>query len=146
MGRSWPSTAGALADQLVADVVARLEDLEATYAPGLVLPVTFGGHVVGPDVAADLAFTLGLLHADGIEQVAGRSVVDSILDVLRAIEAQGINGGIDLSEDYPELGNALLTCATETRTVDEIENYATHLDRITSRRSLDPPCAEKVAG
>ncbi len=69
-----------------------------------------------------------------------------VTDVLRAIEAQGINGGIDLSEDYPELGNALLTCATETRTVDEIENYATHLDRIMSRRSLDPPCAEKVAG
>lgn len=69
-----------------------------------------------------------------------------VSDVLRAIEAQGINGGIDLSGEYPELGNALLTCATETRTVDEMENYATHLERIMSRRSLDPACAEKVTG
>ena len=67
-------------------------------------------------------------------------------DVLRAIEAQGISGGIDLSAEYPELGNALLTCATETRTADEIESYATHLERIMSRRSLDPPCAEKDTG
>lgn len=56
-----------------------------------------------------------------------------VADVLSAIEAQGINGGIDLSPDYPELGNALLTCATETRTIDEIESYATHLERILSR-------------
>jgi glycine dehydrogenase subunit 1 len=68
-----------------------------------------------------------------------------VADVMRAIEAQGINAGIDLSSEYPELGNALLTCATETRTVDEIENFATHLERIMSRRSLDPACAEKVA-
>ena len=67
-------------------------------------------------------------------------------DVLRAIEAQGINGGIDLSVEYPELGNALLTCATETRTVDEIEGYATHLERVISRRSMDPPSTGKVAG
>lgn len=66
-------------------------------------------------------------------------------DVLRAVEAQGIIGGIDLSADYPELGNALLTCATETRTVDEIEGYATHLERILSRRSPDPASAEKAA-
>jgi glycine dehydrogenase subunit 1 len=67
-----------------------------------------------------------------------------VADVMRAIEAQGINAGIDLSSDYPELGNTLLTCATESRTMDEIENFATHLERIMSRRSLDPPCAEKV--
>jgi len=67
-----------------------------------------------------------------------------VADVMRAIEAQGINAGIDLSSEYPELGNALLICATECRTVDEIENYATHLERIMSRRSLDPACAEKV--
>lgn len=60
-----------------------------------------------------------------------------VADVLRAVEAQGIIGGIDLSADYPELGNALLTCATETRTVDEIEGYATHVDRIMSRHSPD---------
>ena len=68
----------------------------------------------------------------------------AVPDVLHALEAQGINGGIDLTTDYPELGNALLTCATETRTMDEIESYATHLQRIMSRRSVDPSRVEQV--
>ncbi len=66
--------------------------------------------------------------------------------ILKALEAQGIVGGIDLSPHYPQLGNALLVCATETRTDSDIGNYATHLERIMSRRRLDPPCAQKVAG
>ena len=69
-----------------------------------------------------------------------------VADVLHALEAQGINGGIDLSQDYPELGNALLTCATETRTIDEIESYATHLERILARPTADPVRAQKVSG
>ena len=32
--------------------------------------------------------------------------------------------GFDLSTDYPELGNALLVCATETRTAADIQAYA----------------------
>ncbi len=86
MSRPWPSTASDLADQLVADVTGVLVDLEADYTPGLVLPATFGGHLVGPDVAADLGFTLGLLHEDGVDDVAGCSVVDTVLRVLRDID------------------------------------------------------------
>ena len=41
----------------------------------------------------------------------------------RACE-RGIVGGFDLSTDYPELGNALLVCATETRSSEDIEKYA----------------------
>ena len=44
--------------------------------------------------------------------------------VLHALEAQGILGGIDLTADYPELGSAILVCATETKTDDDIERYA----------------------
>ncbi|MDX1252574.1 MAG: aminomethyl-transferring glycine dehydrogenase subunit GcvPA [Gammaproteobacteria bacterium] len=51
-------------------------------------------------------------------------------EVLCELAAQGVLGGYDLSEDYPELGHALLVCATETRAADDIEIYAHHLRRI----------------
>jgi glycine dehydrogenase subunit 1 len=44
--------------------------------------------------------------------------------VLEALAARGIVGGCDISRDYPALGNALLVCATETRTLQDIETYA----------------------
>jgi glycine dehydrogenase subunit 1 len=45
-------------------------------------------------------------------------------DVLEALAKRGIVGGYDLSRQYPDLGNALLVCATETRTDEDIELYA----------------------
>ena len=47
--------------------------------------------------------------------------------VLESLAARGIVGGLDLSEHYPELGQALLVCATETKTTADIERYATAL-------------------
>jgi glycine dehydrogenase subunit 1 len=47
--------------------------------------------------------------------------------VLATLAAQGIVGGYDLGRDFPELGNALLVCATETRTSEDIARYATKL-------------------
>jgi len=47
--------------------------------------------------------------------------------VLRELETQGILGGFDLSGDYPELGSALLVCATETKTAGDIARYAAAL-------------------
>jgi len=47
--------------------------------------------------------------------------------VLKMLEARGILGGISLAEHYPELGNALLVCATETKTSEDIESYANAL-------------------
>src|SRR6187401_1729442 len=44
--------------------------------------------------------------------------------VLDALATRGIVGGFDLTSRYPELGNALLVCATETRTSDDIQKYA----------------------
>jgi glycine dehydrogenase subunit 1 len=43
--------------------------------------------------------------------------------VLKALLARGIVGGLDLGGYYPELGNALLVCATETKTAADIERY-----------------------
>ena len=44
--------------------------------------------------------------------------------VLKALEAQGVLGGLNLAEHYPELGPALLVCATETKTAADIDTYA----------------------
>ncbi|HXN09728.1 MAG TPA: aminomethyl-transferring glycine dehydrogenase subunit GcvPA [Steroidobacteraceae bacterium] len=44
--------------------------------------------------------------------------------VLAALAARGIQGGLDLAEYYPELGSALLVCATETKSTADIEAYA----------------------
>jgi glycine dehydrogenase subunit 1 len=50
-----------------------------------------------------------------------------VAPLLASLSARGILGGYDLSSDYPELGHALLTCATESRTADDIERYAHEL-------------------
>jgi glycine dehydrogenase subunit 1 len=39
-------------------------------------------------------------------------------------------GGFDLGADYPELAPALLVCATEMRTEDEMRRYADTLARL----------------
>jgi glycine dehydrogenase subunit 1 len=47
-----------------------------------------------------------------------------VAPVLEELAAGGIVGGHDLGSDFPELGHALLACATETRTRDDIGAYA----------------------
>jgi glycine dehydrogenase subunit 1 len=47
--------------------------------------------------------------------------------VLEKLAKQGILGGLDLSRHYPELGDAILVCATETKTEADIEKYAVAL-------------------
>jgi glycine dehydrogenase subunit 1 len=50
-----------------------------------------------------------------------------VAPVLSSLAKQGILGGLDLSELYPELGYALLVCATETKTQSDIDRYVTAL-------------------
>ena len=50
-----------------------------------------------------------------------------VAPVLEALVARGIVGGYDASRDYPSLGHALLVCATETRTREDIDAYAAAL-------------------
>jgi len=50
-----------------------------------------------------------------------------VAPVLKSLASRGILGGLDLSEDYPELGHALLVCATETKSTAEIDAYAAAL-------------------
>ncbi len=53
-----------------------------------------------------------------------------VAPLLEALAERGILGGYDLSRDYPELGHALLLCATETRTTTDIETYFQALDDV----------------
>lgn len=93
-----------------------------------------------------------LTAIDGVETVFNRPVFhETVLrlntqvgDVMRALEAQGIIAGFNLTEYYPELGETLLVCATEMRTEEDIQRYYFQLERIISKRRLNPPCAVKV--
>ena len=77
------TTAGALADRLIATTSDKLTELEGSTAPGLVLPGIHAGHVVGDDATADLLYVLGLLVECGVEQVAGIDLRSHIVDDAR---------------------------------------------------------------
>jgi len=47
-----------------------------------------------------------------------------VAPVLAGLARRGILGGFDLTERYPELGAALLVCATETKLAMDIDAYA----------------------
>ncbi|HSM31674.1 MAG TPA: aminomethyl-transferring glycine dehydrogenase subunit GcvPA [Woeseiaceae bacterium] len=73
----------------------------------------------------------GLTAIDGIERLFDGPAFHEIalkLDrpvapVLEALAARNILGGYDLGEDFQDLGNALLVCATETKTEADIDAY-----------------------
>ena len=80
-----------------------------------------------------------LTAINGVEQVFDRPFFHEIVlridgmkiaDVLARLNEHGIAGGYDLARDYPELGQALLVCATETRTDSDISHYASALQQI----------------
>jgi len=53
-----------------------------------------------------------------------------VAPVLKALGGRGILGGLDLSGHYPELGNALLVCATETKSSADIDRYRSSLAEV----------------
>jgi glycine dehydrogenase subunit 1 len=56
--------------------------------------------------------------------------------VLEQLAERGIIGGLDLGEHYPELADAILVCATETKTAADIKTYAEALaDVLKSARA-----------
>jgi glycine dehydrogenase subunit 1 len=85
-----------------------------------------------------------LTQLPGVERVFERPIFHEVVlslpvpanEVLRALAAQNLLGGYPLSEHYPGLGNAVLVCATETRTPSDIETYRGHLQRILERRKV----------
>lgn len=75
---------------------------------------------------------------DGVEAVFNRPtfhekvlrLAKPVNEVLAALEEKGVLGGYNLSAEFPELGNALLVCATETRTEEDINQYASALREV----------------
>lgn len=51
-------------------------------------------------------------------------------DLMQALSEQGIVGGIMLEEDYPEMKNCLLVCATETKTETDLDSFVAILQGI----------------
>ena len=47
-----------------------------------------------------------------------------VATVLKTLAKHNIQGGYDLTKEYPELGKCLLVCATETKTEADLNNYA----------------------
>ena len=79
-----------------------------------------------------------LIAIDGVERMfPGAHFHEAVLrldrtvaPVLDALADQGILGGYDLGRDFPDLGNALLVCATETKTDADLDQYARALAAI----------------
>jgi glycine dehydrogenase subunit 1 len=106
-----------------------------------------GGEGLSRVAASCHANTAGLMEKlcaiDGIERAfSGPVFHEGVLrltapagDILRSLAAHNVLGGYDLAEDYPELGDAVLVCATELRTEAEMEEYATKLARIMATRT-----------
>jgi glycosyltransferase involved in cell wall biosynthesis len=79
----------AVAARLHQLIVDSVDQLVADHLPDLRIPGSFAGHRVEPDVAADLAFTLGLLADGGVSEVASRTVDDAIAAVLAQVDGAG---------------------------------------------------------
>jgi len=82
-----------------------------------------------------------LTALDGVDEVFSHPVFhESVIklsaplsDIMRALHAENLLPGYSLQEDYPELENCLLVCATETRTEEDIDTYVDHLQRILGK-------------
>ena len=82
----------------------------------------------------------GLTSIDGIDRLFGGpafhevalSLDRPVAPVLEALAAKDILGGYDLGADYPGLGNALLVCATETKTDGDIDAFVDAMREIFS--------------
>jgi hypothetical protein len=80
------STSAGLGRRLVEYARTATESLVATHLDSFAVPRVFAGHPVGPDVRADLAFTLGLLHANGVTHVDDTEVARAVATVLEPID------------------------------------------------------------
>ncbi|MBT3094338.1 MAG: aminomethyl-transferring glycine dehydrogenase subunit GcvPA [Candidatus Thiodiazotropha sp. (ex Lucina pensylvanica)] len=106
--------------------------------------------VAGASHANTDKLTQALTSLHGVESVFNGAVFHERVvrlpiaakKVLRALAAHSVLGGFDLSDDYPELGDAILVCATELRTDSDLENYRSKLERVIASQ-VETPCQLK---
>ncbi|MEW7997901.1 MAG: aminomethyl-transferring glycine dehydrogenase subunit GcvPA [Candidatus Thiodiazotropha endolucinida] len=106
--------------------------------------------VAGASHANTDKLTQALTSLQGVESVFNGAVFHERVvrlpiaakKVLRALAAHNVLGGFDLSDDYPELGDAILVCATELRTDSDLENYRSKLERVIASQ-VETPCQLK---
>jgi glycine dehydrogenase subunit 1 len=55
--------------------------------------------------------------------------------LLRPLYAHNLQPGYELADDYPELGESLLVCATETKTEADLDLYRDHMARVIERQT-----------
>ena len=55
--------------------------------------------------------------------------------LLRPMYAHNLQPGYELSGDYPELGESLLVCATETKNDADLDLYQSHLNRVIEKQT-----------
>jgi len=66
--------------------------------------------------------------------------------LLRPLYAHNLQPGYVLTDDYPELGESLLVCATETRTDADLDRFADHMARaIEKQTTTGCPVKPKMA-
>ncbi|MGH9008876.1 MAG: glycine dehydrogenase, partial [Acidimicrobiia bacterium] len=78
-----------------------------------------------------------LLRIPGVEPAAGAPSLYEFAvrtprpaaEVLEKLAEEGFLGGLDLTADYPELGEAVLVTVTETRTRADIDAYVTAFEK-----------------
>lgn len=79
-----------------------------------------------------------LTSIDGVDRVFSGpmfhefvlTLTTSVNDVLHKLSEEGIQGGYSLKTEYPELGEALLVCATETKLDQDLVRYQKMMEKI----------------
>lgn len=107
----------------------------------LVTAATIHMSLLGPEglesvAAASYANTAALIDVvsgiDGVEPVFNSARFHEVVlklprnaaDVLAAMAEKDVLAGYNLNEEYPELGDAILVCVTETKSAEDIARYA----------------------
>ena len=96
---------------------------------------------VGETILANSNYARKLIgQIDGVKVPFGATfkefVVDfngtgkTVAEINKALEAKKIFGGIDLSKDFPELGQSALFCVTEIHTLEDINNLVQALKEV----------------